>query len=203
MAGKRQPRHHGIPPAPGWRHDFAVLDELEGERLVALALWEGLRDVALWAREGGESVVTLFHPPAPGFRAYAPEAIAAHAPELAAAWERLDGLSRAPAYVARDALAEACRLVYEWAEERAFMQTAAHFAEAAALVMPDAPSLANLAARTRRRAALTGRAGPWYERGRALAIRAHSFPDRFSASVGYGWLMYSLGRGGGRRTQGD
>jgi len=159
-----------------------------------MALWETLCDTTLWARaeDGGEDA--LFHPRRPGSRDYAADALGSHAPELADAWGRLDAVSHAPADVARDALADACRAVYAWAEERALMQTAAHFAEAAALVKPDSPQLANLAARTCRRAALPGRSGPWYQRGRALAIRAHDFPERFSATVGYGWLMYSFGR---------
>ncbi|HEX2202778.1 MAG TPA: hypothetical protein VHG91_05760 [Longimicrobium sp.] len=191
----RAARFQRIPPPPDTRPELEVLHELEGGHDASgLALWEALRDTTLWARAAEESRGGLFHPRPSGAREHAAEAVAAGIPELSEAWARLDAVSRAPAAVDRDALAEACGAVYAWAEERALMQTAAHFAEAAALVKPDAAHLANLAARTCRRAGLPGRAGPWYQRGRALAIRAHSFPDRFSATVGYGWLMYSLGR---------
>jgi hypothetical protein len=193
-AATRQPRaarFHGIPPAPDWRADFDVLGDFPGtDGTLGLALWEMLRDTTLWARGADPARTDLFHPRRPGFRGYAAEALASHAPDLVDAWGALDAVPHSPA----DAVADACRAVYAWAEERALMRTAAHFAEAAALVKPDAPDLANLAARTCRRAALPERSGPWYQRGRALAIRAHSFPDRFSASVGYGWLMYSFGR---------
>jgi len=190
---RREGRRHGIPPTPDWRAEFEVLDELASEQILGLALWEGLRDVALWARARGDRG-GLFHPRRPGFRAYAPDVVASLAPELVHAWAGLETVALAPEDTVRERLADACRQVYAWAEERALMQTAAHFAEAAALVNPDVPALANLAARTCRRAALPGRAGPWYVRGRALAVRAKSFPDRFSATVGYGWLMYSFGR---------
>ena len=119
-----------------------------------------LCDTALWARVAEQSRTGLFRPRRAGFRAYAADALASHAPELADPWARLDEVSRAPEAVERDALAGACHAVYAWAEERAFMRTAAHFAEAAALVKPDAPELANLAARTCRRAALPNRSGP-------------------------------------------
>jgi hypothetical protein len=191
----RAARFQRIPPAPDRREDFRVLYELDGVRnVLGMALWEVLSDATLWAGAADEGRAGLFHSRPPGFREYAVEAVALHAPEITDAWGRLDGMARAPTDVVRDVVADACHAVYAWAEERALMQTAAHFAEAAALVKPDAPDLANLAARTCRRAALPSRSGPWYARGRALAIRAHSFPDRFSATVGYGWLMYSFGR---------
>lgn len=190
---RRIGRPHKIPPAPGWRADLDLLEELERERLLGLALWEGLRDVALWVRVDADSRSGLFHPQPSEARAYAAEARAA-APELVDAWRGLDAVARAPGEVVRDTLVGACHAVYAWAEERAFLQTAAHFAEAAALVKPDASALANLAARTCRRAGLPTRAGPWYQRGRALAVRAQDFDQKFSASVGYGWLMYALGR---------
>lgn len=179
-----------MPPIPSWRRDFEILDELCSERLVALALWESLRDVALWARSDPGDRIYLFHPPPADLWSDAGKAI----PEIMESLERFRDLVRTPVDLVRDEVAEACRQVYQWAEDRAYLQTAAHFAEAAALVKSNDASLANLAARTCRRAGLPARAGPWYVRGRVLAVLANDFGEKFSAFVGYGWLMYSLGR---------
>ena len=171
-----------------------MLEELASKPLVGLALWEGLRDLTLWTHCDDQDLRTLFNDSGALFRDYAPSAFVADAPELLEAWHLLESVAMRPSNVQRERIAEACKGVYAWAEERAFMQTAAHFAEAAALVLPNSPLLANLAARTCRRAGLPTRAGPWYQRGKILAVHADSFYDKFSASVGYGWLMYSLGR---------
>jgi hypothetical protein len=75
----------------------------------------------------------------------------AHAPELVEAFGTFASLIRAPRRVEADQLAEACRLVHEWADERSLRDTALLFAEAAATADPDDPARANDAGRMCRR----------------------------------------------------
>lgn len=195
-AKRHRGRRHGITRAPGWRTEWEVLEDNGGT--VGLVLWEALRDVRLWTR--AERRPRLFRRPSREHRARL-EAAPVAEPALADALRTFAELVDAPAIVEPAKLAEACGEVYSWAEARALLDTAAHFAEAAALVDaavarsdPTAAERANMAARTCRRAALSSQSAMWYQRGHGLAVRAGADEQAIRAMIGYGGLMYGLGR---------
>lgn len=193
---RRKGRRHGIIRAPGWRTEWEVLEDNRGA--VGLVLWEALRDVRLWARTERRS--RLFWRASREHRARL-EAAPAAEPTLADALRTFAELVDKPTTVEPLRLAEACFQVYSWAEAGSILGTAAHFAEAAALVdeavaLVDAAAAerANVAARTCRRAALSTHSAAWYQRGHGLAVRAGSDEQAIRAMIGYGGLMFGLGR---------
>jgi hypothetical protein len=193
---ERKGRLHRIVRAPGWRTEWEILEEVGGT--VGLVLWEALSDVRLWTRVEQRS--RMFRRTSREHRARLGQALAAE-PTLAAALRTFAEMVDGPASIAPLRIAEACSEVYAWAEERAALGTAAHFAEAAALVDQAAEIIdeaaaerANVAARSCRRAALNSHSAIWYQRGHGLAVRAGADEQAIRAMLGYGGLMYGLGR---------
>lgn len=200
---KRQARPHIIPPAPTWRIDahgrpegWPVLDDVDGA--LGLTLWRALRAVWTWVdtppeRRGGLSQAPTREV---GERfAYA----AAEAPELASALGTFVLLTRNADIVDRKKLAEACRVVYEWAEKRSLIETSVHFAEAAARVGEEA-ELTNAAGRMCRRSALNDRSAAWFARAFRLAVRERDREETLRALLGYGALLKDVGRRDEART---
>lgn len=103
-------------------------------------------------------------------------------------------LIRAPGLVEPRQIAEACHQTREWAEERSMLEAAMLFAEAAALTEPEDPGYANTAGRLCRRAAYDERSTTWYHRAFGLAVRMRERTETIRALLGYGGLMYHLGR---------
>jgi len=194
---KREGRPHIIPPAPGWRIDahgrpegWPVLDDVDGA--LGLTLWRALRAVWTWVDTPPERRGGLSQEPTLEVRerhAYA----AAEAPELASALGTFVLLLRNAEVVDRTQLAEACRAVYEWAENRSLVETAVHFAEAAARVS-DEPELTNAAGRMCRRCALNDRSAAWFARAFRLAVRERDKGETLRALLGYGALLKDIGR---------
>lgn len=184
------------PPAPAWQEEISGLKDVSDS--LAVSLWRMLRCVRLWSdtepgkREGlfnlaGESQESM---------GYA----CAEAPQLIEPFGTFAFMRRAPSQASNKQVAEACRQVVEWAESHSLMQTAMHFAEAAAIVAHEAPSLSRYAATMCRRCALYDRSASWYERAYELAVRLRhtnltaSRDESIRALLGYGSLMHFLGR---------
>jgi tetratricopeptide (TPR) repeat protein len=176
---------HGRPE--GW----PVLDDVDGA--LGLTLWRALRAVWTWVDTPPERRGGLSQEPTREVRerfAYA----AAEAPELADAFGTFALLARAADVLDGPQVAEACHIVYSWAEARGLTETTVHFAEAAAQADEDNASRSNLAGRTCRRAALNERSAAWYVRAFRLSVRAHNRPEAIRALLGYGTLLKELGR---------
>jgi tetratricopeptide (TPR) repeat protein len=109
-------------------------------------------------------------------------------------------LLRAPGQIREAQVAEACRLVHEWADAHSLLLTGVHFAEAAGIVAPDDPARANDAGWMCYRAALYDRAETWYRRGYGLAVQMRhrdlsiSREQSIRALLRTGILMQTLGR---------
>jgi tetratricopeptide (TPR) repeat protein len=116
-----------------------------------------------------------------------------HAPELVDAFGLFALSIRSPEAFEPRHLADACRRICQWAEERSCLPAATLFAEAAASVDPGSPALAPDAARLCRQAARFERAASWYERAFGLAVRTRSRAEAVRALLGYGNLMKDLG----------
>ncbi|HEX7242722.1 MAG TPA: hypothetical protein VF263_20710 [Longimicrobiaceae bacterium] len=158
-----------------------------------MAFWRMLRKVRMWTQTPPEKRQAAFQlTDREAFERLG--SACAHAPELVEAFGTFATLIRAPLRVDSDQLAEACRLVYEWADARSMMDTAMLFAEAASTVDPDNPARANDAGRMCRRATRDDRAADWYLRAFGLAVRTESRDESLHALLGYGNLMKDLGR---------
>ncbi|HEX7243828.1 MAG TPA: hypothetical protein VF263_26310 [Longimicrobiaceae bacterium] len=199
-AEPRRRRHilHPIPPAPSWREEFgAVRDIADGD--LAVSLWRALRNVRLWAETDPETRRHLFHLPTTATQEALGKACAA-APQLVEAFGTFTYLLRSPGQISTTQIAEACRQVYEWAETRSMMLVAVYFAEAAAIVSPEDPVLANKAGHICRRASVDERSGIWYLRAFGLAVRLRGQQETVSreeslrALFGYGTLLQTWGR---------
>ncbi|HEX2092748.1 MAG TPA: tetratricopeptide repeat protein [Longimicrobiaceae bacterium] len=123
-----------------------------------------------------------------------------HVPELVDAFGTFALFIRTPEAVGSFQLTEACRRVYEWAENRSHLEIAALFAEAAAIMDPQSPTQAYDAARLNRQTARFDGAAHWYERALGLAIRTKNRGAVINALLGYGNLMKDLGQFAKART---
>lgn len=176
--------------ARGRPEGWPVLDDVGGA--LGLTLWRALRAVWTWVdtpldRRGG-----LSQEPTCEVRERLAYAVA-EAPELASALGTFILLTRNAEIVDRTQLAGACRAVYEWAENRSLLETAVHFAEAAARVS-DEPELTHAAGRMCRRGALNDRSAAWFARAFRLAVRERDNGETLRALLGYGALLKDTGR---------
>ncbi|HEU0052118.1 MAG TPA: hypothetical protein VFQ39_03030 [Longimicrobium sp.] len=85
-------------------------------------------------------------------------------------------------------LGRACEEIAVWATGRDYEQTAIEWAEAAALVDPTNPKLANLAGRLTRNANEYDRAEVWFKRGLGLSREQNNTVEKIRAHLGYGRL---------------
>lgn len=99
-----------------------------------------------------------------------------------------------PGTVLASELGAACYGVWAWAEGESLSGTAAHFAEAAAHLVPDNPVYANDAGWACRRRMLNDRAGAWYQRGFRLAVRAKNRHEAIRALIGRGAVYKTTGQ---------
>jgi tetratricopeptide (TPR) repeat protein len=175
---------HGRPE--GW----PVLDDVDGA--LGLTLWRALRAVWTWVDTLPERRGGLSQEPTREVRERFAYAVV-EAPELTSALGTFVLLTSHADMVDPGQLAQACRAVYEWAENRSLVETAIHFAEAAARVS-DKPEAANIAGRMCRRGALDERSAAWFARAFRLAVREREKGETLRALLGYGALLRDLGR---------
>jgi tetratricopeptide (TPR) repeat protein len=174
---------------PTWPlDDLTVVREVDGALGVELLL--ALYNTRLVAQTPAELRGALF-------TAHAPRYDAEEAPESVRTAIRVFGrlVANAPSVTDRE-LAQACRIVAEWAEGNSYRVTAIGFAEVAAHLLPEDAEMANLAGRACRRAADRARAELWYERGWGLARRAGDVQQYVDGHLGFGGLLRDSGEYG-------
>jgi tetratricopeptide (TPR) repeat protein len=116
------------------------------------------------------------------------------APALVPALRTFMRLRTHPGTVPVGELGAACYSVWGWADGESLPGTAAHYAEAAAYLVPDNPAYANDAGWACRRCAFYERASVWYQRGFRLAVRAKNRHEAIRALLGRGAVYKDLGR---------
>ncbi|MEW5928532.1 MAG: hypothetical protein AB1941_13775 [Gemmatimonadota bacterium] len=163
-----------------------VLDEVRSP--LGVLLWEGVRDVVLWATTVPAFRPSLFDP-----RAYDARTAALHSVELE---QELRGmLMRAAGVLDTEhqpdgaAVARTCRKVALWAEERLLPRTAIWYAQAAALASPGSAEHAYTAGQLCHRNAEYTRAETWYRRAVGLARRRQDADMYALAYTGLGHLF--------------
>ncbi|WP_420126417.1 hypothetical protein [Longimicrobium sp.] len=195
-------RPRAIPLAPRSRRgggDGVSLDGWEiladpyEDRLedVCTGLWMVLRDVQHWTDRTQRN--GLFGPRTHKVRARLLRAMRA-APALAPALRIFLQLRTTPGTVLASELGAACYAVWGWAEGESLIGTAAHFAEAAAYLVPENPAYANDAGWACRRCNHYERAGVWYQRGLRLAVRSKNRHEAIRALIGRGAVYKNLGQ---------
>lgn len=184
-------RRRGIRPAPPPRSTFPFCLDPEVEGDVAVVLWRALRDALWWARLDERDRTTFFPHPTQAVRERF-DSVREVVPALDGALSTFLRVSEGS--LERLDIAEACHAISEWADRSGYSATRALFAEAAAYADPEEPAWANLAARACRRNADYRRAEIWYERAFRLAVRARKKQQQVWAQLGFGTLMYALGR---------
>lgn len=190
----RPGRLHTITPPPrgvGWACELAMLKVVGGD--LSLEFFRMLRKLRIWAEAPAQERAGLFGATSGQVRQRLGLACS-QAPELVEVFGVFAQLVRAPETIQASQLAEACHLVCQWAEERALLEVAMIFAEAAATAEPDSPARANDAGRICRRTARHEQASVWYHRGFGLGVRAKNQKETIRAQLGYGILMRELGR---------
>lgn len=190
----RQGRPHSItlpPPALGWSREVAALEDTGGD--LAITLWRILRRVRVWADAQPEARASL-SPEDPTEAVQRLEQACRYAPELLEAFRTFAALIRTPRQVQARQLAEACRLVVDWAQELALPQVAMLFAEAAAIADPRHATWANDAAQMCRRIGLAERSLVWFHRGFGIAVRTKNQDEALNALHREGLVMSGLGR---------
>jgi tetratricopeptide (TPR) repeat protein len=192
-----------LPPPVQRRREREILNELPS--VLGLVLWQDVRHLHAWV-EASDAVRSARRAPL----APSPEAFFNPSPpiwviakrrdarvqcgELDGALDELGSVASAPLSVSRAAVAAACREVVEWALAREHTQTAIEFAEAAAVVAPDDPAMANLAGRVTRNAGEYARAEVWFNRAIGSARERNDKVELTRAHLGYGMLHKLLGR---------
>jgi tetratricopeptide (TPR) repeat protein len=193
-----QPDRRPIPPPPCWRPDekggpfgSGVLRECDGG--LGLALWLGLRRVWTWCEAAPRRRRKLGTADTADRRDHWQSAKSA-APELSPPLCTLELLARTPGDVSPAQLSGACDAIHRWADDQGLLDTAVHFAEAAARAWPESAERACSAGRICRRAALPQRSAAWFFRAYPLALANGDREQAVRALLGYGALMKDLGR---------
>lgn len=160
----------------------------EGDERLRRVFWRIATDLALWLECEAEKAGLFFPAPLPD--ASDP---AAPEPELAAALRLLDGISREAGQAQAPLLADACAVVWEWAERRDLHETALQFAELAARLDAEDPARCSTAGRLSRRGNEPHRGTMWYRRSARLA-RMRDDDHAFAiAQLGWSNLEQDLG----------
>jgi tetratricopeptide (TPR) repeat protein len=175
-----------VPPPPVPLDRIGVLGQVESA--TGVVLWRALLDARLWGATRPQDLRKVFRVPSAEVRERF--AVACNeTPALAPAFGTFALLLQSPGLLTSAQVADACKLVHEWADELGLVSTAALFAEAAAHAEPSNPARANLAARSVRRALMYDRAGLWHLRAHKLAVRAKDPAEVVWALIGYGAMM--------------
>lgn len=167
-----------------------VLDEVRSP--LGVVLWEGVRDVVLWATTAPANRPRLF-----GRRAHAERVAALHAVELdphaRGMLVLLAGVLDAERQPDRQAVARACHRLAFWAEERLLPRTSIWYAQAAALAFPESAEHAYTVGLLCRRNADYIRAETWYRRAIGLARRRRDAQVYARAYMGVADLFMQRG----------
>jgi len=189
----RAGRPYVVPPAllrSGEPFDgHHVLDEVRSP--LGVVLWEGVRDVVLWATTAPANRPRLF-----GRRAHEERLAALHAvelePDARGNLVLLAGVLDAERQPDRQAVARACRKLAFWAEELLLPRTSIWYAQAAALAAPESAEHAYTVGLLCRRNADYIRAETWYRRAIGLARRRRDAQVYARAHIGLGDLWMQL-----------
>jgi tetratricopeptide (TPR) repeat protein len=193
-AARTHSRRQRVPPALVRGNErfegLAVLEELPDD--LGLLLFRSLRNVLIWSQLEAAERAAAFSPVAAGARE---RELAARimAPELLAPLGVVAALLAEPARVDAVRLANACRRVALWAEERGALGTALDFTQAAALVRPGAAPLAYAVGRLARRRAEYDRAESWFTRAIIQARQSADWRSYALAFTGLGNLHVQRG----------
>ncbi|MCA1791644.1 MAG: tetratricopeptide repeat protein [Thioalkalivibrio sp.] len=168
-----------------------LVRELPAE--VALAAWQTLRSVLMWAGEEPVMRGELFEPCAMG--EWERELLeAGWDPDLRCALAVLVGELAAPAEASAETLARTCLCVTEWALEHGHVATALAFAEAAALAWPQHPRFSWMAGRLLKRYGHLTEAEEWLRRAAKAASSARDWEAQALALSSLGNVLHDLGR---------
>jgi len=190
----RAGRPYVVPPAllrSGEPFDgHHVVDEVRSP--LGVLLWEGVRDVVLWAATAPASRPSLF-----ASRAYRERVAALHSLELdqhvRGMMMLLAGVLDPETQPDRQAVARTCRKLAFWAEERLLPRTSIWYAQAAALTAPESAEHAYTAGLLCRRNTEYARAETWYRRAVGLARRRRDAQVYARAYMGLGDLFMQRG----------
>ena len=196
----RAGRPYVVPPAllrSGEPFDgHHVVDEVRSP--LGVLLWEGVRDVVLWAATAPASRPSLF-----ASRAYRERVAALHSLELdqhvRGMMMLLAGVLDPETQPDRQAVARTCRKLAFWAEERLLPRTSIWYAQAAALTAPESAEHAYTAGLLCRRNTEYTRAETWYRRAIGLARRRRDAQVYARAYMGLGDLFMQRGEYGRAR----
>lgn len=178
------PLTHGPEPLEGG----TIIEELPTP--LGALLWESARDVRLWTVAPPDRRDELFSTGAVGRRTRALEA--QDLPEqLGGALATLAGVLDGAAEV--DQLAEACRSVGEWAEDRGLLGIALAYVQSAALLHDADPRNAYEVGMLARRRAEAARAETWFRRAVMLSRQTGDWTVYSLAFVGLGNLYLRRG----------
>ena len=181
-----------FPPPPRRPYSLQIVAEIPGE--LGGILWQAAGRILKWVDTPSSDRGGLFRSGSSLGTADFRRDVRAENGELADALDRLDLLAQAPLAISPAQLAESCRNVALWADANGHSETAVFFAEAAAMVQPIDPHLANTAACLTRNAAEYSRAEVWFERGIGLARASRNRIEFTRGHIGYGILWQTLGR---------
>lgn len=190
-----------VPPLPDWpRTEADILSELEF-RPLGVELWLAVRKARLWSETPPEYRKSLFHrKPTDDARARRRAALLG-APEMRESLRTFAELSDRPERVDEKALGGACSRVADWAAERSHVQTAVHYAMAAASVLPEDAESTNLAGLMQRRAGDWKRAEQCYPRAIILAHRRKEWVEYICGHIGSAALLYARGMNLGKAVR--
>jgi tetratricopeptide (TPR) repeat protein len=163
-----------------------LLDEIGGT--VGFALWRVLTDATLWLEsDPGSGLFWMESPWRVDLRGTT-EPI-----ELVQAVEKLNRIATGAQFGRKD-MAEACAVIWEWAEKREFRQTALAFAELAARFEASNSERASTAGRLCRPLREFIRGTRWFRRSARLARLADRDLEFAIAHLGWGNLEGELGK---------
>ena len=169
--------------------DTGILRELPN--VVGLVLWQNLRHTHDWVQTTGDKRNSLFHrtdAQAAWVREKRAEARRT-TPELAAALTTFETWLRSPEAVPNAALADACEMIARWAYTQGFVDTGAHYAEAAAQIEPPNLGRTIAAAKMARDSGDMKRAERWFGLVIVTARSGKQWEEYIRANLGLGILF--------------
>jgi tetratricopeptide (TPR) repeat protein len=165
-----------------------LLDEI-GREQGALALWQALRDVLLWAFAApGERREGLFAVDAQRTAAALQEGAEMDA-EISLPLHELFAVCISPGTVKPEPLVDSCQRISRWAEEKGLRRAALAYAYAAAVISPGAPEHAYRVGLLARKEADHARGEAWFRRAIGLARRNRDVPMQTTALLSLGNLF--------------
>jgi tetratricopeptide (TPR) repeat protein len=168
---------------PTWRSPDLILEETHVPEPQRMLFWRILSDYRFWWDSRG-----------PLFWAYGIGMWRSVYPaEISPALHTLEKIWVSPHLVEDSRLAEACAVVWEWAERKEYLEIAMQFAELAARLEPLVPGRASTAGRIARRQRTIPRGSMWFTRAYRLARLQKKEIDFAIAHLGMGALELEIG----------